>query len=1031
MRSLFRFFAERHLLATLLTLMVLLFGINGMLSINKDLYPKVKINQVSIGTVYPGASAEDVELSVTNKIEKQVQSITGIEKYVSISMENFSQIIVKISPDLSEKRVEEVVQEIRNAISRVKNLPKEVSDAPSVERIRTSQIPIIEIGLSAKDVPYRELREQARILEKKLKSVPGVSKLDRTGYRAREVKIELSPKALNACEIPMQEIIHAIQARNIRGTGGTLESYVGEKDILTLSQFRKPAQVGEVIVRSSFEGPAIKVKDLAIIQDGFEDSKTISRINGKTTIAFTVYKAENADIMRTVAQLKALLQEEQQHLPDGIEVLYSNDISRYVEASYDVVMKNGVAGFVLVIIMLTLFLNLRTGFWVALGIPVTVLGAIALLPFFGVSLDVITLSAMILVLGIIVDDAIIISENINRHRELGESPIDAAVNGLSEVFQPVLTTVLTTLLAFAPMFFIPGEEGKFIFVIPLVITLTLLISLFEGIFALPAHIAHGKLSPPEKQKASTAWFDFLRKKYETLMHSVLSFRYVLFTLFLVALSVSLWYATTKMKIETFPNTGAEEFSVYANLAEGASLTETSEKVKEIEALLEEFSKGEIESYSTHIGLDGDGLFKKNAAVLNIILTPFSTRQRTAETIAQEFREKYAPLEGFERISVDIEESGPSAKTPVLLHLIGSNDSLRAKIAHDITTFMDSLGTLQDIKRNDLSGKEQIELKLNYEKLARLGLTVADIAQNVRIAFDGETVTRVRYGEENVQFRVILDKESRQNIKYLKSLSIPNNTNRLIPLNRVAKFHTAQGAADYRHYNGERVTTITAELIPNQTTPEEATEKILARFDIAGDYPGMSLLSRGAAEKTQTTVSNSLRTFAIAIIGIYFLLMILFNSVTQPLLVLLSVPFGFIGIVLVFGLHDEPFSFMGMLGIIGYSGVVVNDSLVLVDHLNSLIKKYPNAALKELIAQGTANRLRAVLLTTITTAAGLLPLAYGIGGADPYNAPMALALGWGLIFATPLILMLVPCMYMIRSDLNKLFAKKSTGTPENG
>ena len=1023
MKTVFRFFAERHLLASLLTIMILLFGINGLLSINKDLYPKVKINQVSISVEYLGASPEDVELGVTNKIEKQLKPISGIKKYTSVSMESFSHIMVEISPDLSEKRVEETVREIRDAVSRVKQFPEEVLDAPTVERIRTSQIPVIEIGLSAEDMSYRDLREQVRILEKKIKNVPGVSKLERTGYRAREVRIELSPKALKTYQIPIYEIMDAIQARNIRGSGGTLESYVGEKDILTLSQFEKPAQVGEAIVRSSFEGPVIKVKDLAVIKDDFEDEKTISRINGKSAISFTVYKAENADIMTTVDRLKALLEEEQGKLPENIETLYSNDISRYVKASYDVVVKNGIVGFLLVIIMLTIFLNLRTGFWVALKIPVAILGAIALLPLFGVALDVITLSAMILVLGIIVDDGIIISENINRHRELGASPIDAAVNGLSQVFQPVLTTVLTTLLAFAPMFFIPGEDGKFIFVIPLVITLTLSLALVEGIFALPAHIVHGKLAHRKKQKASTAWFDVLRKQYEKLMRPVLTFRYVLVFLFFAALSVSIWYAATKMNIEVFPTKGAEEFRVYADLPAGNSLKQTSEKVKEIETLLGEFSKGEIESYATHVGVDGDGLFNKNSAVINVILTPFSMRQRTAEDIAQELREKYAHLDGFERINVDIEESGPSAKTPVLLHLIGSNDSLRNQIAGEITAFMDSLGVLQDIKRNDLSGKKQIELKLNYEKLSRLGLTVADVAQNVRVAFDGETVTRVRYGEEDVRFRVILEKKSRQDVKYLESLTIPNDNDQLIPLNRVAKFHTTKGAADYRHYNGERVTTISAELIPNATTPEEATRKIMSRFNIARDYPGMYLLSKGAAEKTQTTLDNSVRTFVIAIIGIYFLLMILFNSVTQPFLVLLAVPFGFTGIVLIFALHNEPFSFMGMLGIIGYSGVVVNDSLVLVDHLNQLIKKRPNAPYKDVIAQGTADRLRAVLLTTITTAAGLLPLAYGIGGSDPYNAPMALALGWGLITATPLTLMLIPCMYMIRDDVSRLFGKK--------
>ncbi len=1022
MKSFFHFFAERHLLASLITIMVLLFGINAILTIKRDLFPKVALNEVIITTFYPGASPEDVELSVTNKIETFLKPVSGIKKYTSYSMENMSLISVHISPDLSEKQVDEVVQEIRNAVARVKDFPKDVLEAPTVDRLRTSEIPVIEVGLSAENMSYRQLREHARILEKKIKNVAGVSKLDRTGYRAREVSIELSPAALNKYQISMREIILAIQARNIRGTGGTLESYVAEKDIMTLAQFRKPQEVGDVIVRSTFEGPQIKVKDLAIIKDDFEEKKTIARINGKPAISFTVYKTEKADIMRTVERLKNRLAAEKKLLPEDLEILYSMDTSRYVEASYDVVKNNAIMGILLVLVVLAVFLNARTAFWVALGIPVSILGAIALLPYFDVALDVITLSAMILVLGILVDDAIIISENISRRRELGDSPVDAAVNGLSEVFGPVVTTIITTLLAFSPMFFIPGEEGKFVFPIPLVITLTLLISLVEGVFALPAHVAHGGSRRKRKKDTVRNWFDPIRNGYQRLMKWVLKLRYVLVLVFVFALFSSIWYAANKMEVIVFPNTGAEEFTIFCELPVGYTLEKTSLKVAELEQILDELPKEEIESYVTRVGTYGDGTFSKNSAVIAAILTPYSTRNRNAEEIAQEVRDKYAGLADFKEIYIDIEESGPAAQQPVILNLIGSEDNMRNKLATDVMDYMASMGTLQDIRRNDKSEKSQIEIKLNYEKLARLGLTVADVAQNVRIAYDGEIVTKVRYGEEDVEFRVVLNKKARGKMKYLRELAIPNMQNRLIPLREVARFRSMPGATDYRHHNGERVTTISAELIPGKTTPKIATQQILSHFNVSENYPGMYLLSEGAAERTDTTLNNSLRAFMIAIIGIYFLLMILFNSITQPLLVMLAIPFGFSGIVLIFGMHNEPLSFMGMLGIIGLSGVVVNDSLVLVDRLNTLCRENPEKPLIELIARGTADRLRAILLTTITTAAGLLPLAYGIGGSDPYNAPMALALGWGLLTATPLTLMLVPSLYMISKDISKLLRK---------
>jgi len=1018
LKTIFKFFAERHLLATLMTLMILFLGVNGLLNIKRDLFPKVSLNQVYISTFYPGAAPEDVELAVTNKIETHIKSISGIKDYTSYSLEHMSLIVVEINIDLSEKRVNNAVQEIRNAVARISDFPPEVVEASTVTRIRTSEIPILEIGIASDSLKYSDLRKQAQILYKKIKGLNGIVKIEKNGYRAREVHIELNPATLKEKHISMSDIRYAIQARNVRGSGGTFESFVAEQDIMTLAQFKKPQEVGDVIIRTTFEGPVIRLKDLAVIKDDFEEEKTQARLNGKSAISLTVYKTENSDIMRTVDRIKTFLKGEEKNIQDGVEILYSNDMSRYVDASYDVVKKNALTGILLVLAMLAIFLNFRTAFWVAIGIPVSLLGAVALLPLFDVALDVITLSAMILVLGILVDDAIIIAENINRHRELGKKPVEAAVDGLSEVAGPVLVTVLTTLIAFSPMFFIPGAEGKFIVVIPLVISLTLVISLIEGLFALPAHVISGKL---KKAKSGRNWFDYIRLGYERFMKYVLKLRYALVLLFSGALLFSLYYAVTEMNIKLFPSEGAEEFAIYCDLPVGTTLQATSYKMKEVEALLDTLPDEELQSYTTHIGSQDDGTFRKNVGVVNVVLTPFSTRSRTADEIADELRPQLDSLKDFTQVSIDIEESGPAAKQPIVLHLVGSDDELREKLAKEIMAFMEEEGSFKDVYRSDKAGKSQIEIKLNFEKLARRGLTVADVAENVRIAFDGETVTKVRYGEDDVKFRLMLNKKVRHSYGYLNNLNIPNSEGRLIPLKEVAKLVESPGALDYTHFNGERVVTITADL-KAKTTAKRATAIIKNEFPIEKKYPGMKLTSMGEAERTETTFGNIERTFLIAIIGIYFLLMILFNSVTQPLLIMIAIPFGLPGIILVFGLHGEAISFMGMLGIIGFSGVVVNDSLVLVDHLNKLIKKFPDTPLKELVARGTADRLRAILLTTITTAAGLLPLAYGIGGADPYNAPMALALGWGLVTATPLILMLVPSLFLIGSDFSGLLRK---------
>ena len=557
MKSVFRFFAERHILATLLTIMIILLGLSTLLDIKRDIYPKVDFGIMVVMTQYPGASPEDVELNVTNKIEEELKSVTGIDRITSISMENVSVINVVIELEASDQ--DGIRTDIREAVGRVTDFPTEVTESPWINEISSTDMPIIEVGLTG-DVSYKELRELARLFEKKLKNVSGVSRLEKVGYRAREIKVEISPKAMQEYQIPLREIIAAVKSRNIRGTTGSFESYTSEKDLVTLAQFRNPYEVGNVIVRSTFEGPLIKVKDLAIVRDDFEDERVLSRMNGRGAISFVVFSSENADVIRTCDAVKELIAKERENLPENVEILFSNDTSRGVRNSFEVVLSNGLIGLVLMLVLLPIFLGLRTSFWVAIGVPVALLGTIFLLPLFGSYLDTITLSGMILVIGIIVDDAIIIAENITHRYEEGDEPLEAAVRGIHEVFRPVITTILTTFLVFAPMFFMPGIFGKFIIPIPLAITLALFISLFEATVALPAHLKQG-LQNRSKTTDRHSWFDVLRRGYQKTAFHLLRFRYLLVPVFVFTLAGALWYAGNYMKFILFPSEMADHFYI--------------------------------------------------------------------------------------------------------------------------------------------------------------------------------------------------------------------------------------------------------------------------------------------------------------------------------------------------------------------------------------------------------------------------------------------------------------------------------------
>ncbi|NQT25668.1 efflux RND transporter permease subunit, partial [candidate division KSB1 bacterium] len=501
MKSFIRFFAERHLLANLITFMIVLLGVFSLLQIKRDMYPSVDLDAMVITTRYPGASPKDVELNVTNKIEDEIKGIDGIETLTSYSMENISVINISIDPDANDK--DDIKRDIRDGVSRVSDFPAEVTDAPYILEVKSENFEILWIGMGG-DMPYSELRQSARLFEKKLKQIKGVSKVTKTGYLAREIKVEVSGEAIEEYQVPMREIVSAIQLRNVRVTGGSFESYTSDKTIVALAQFEEPMEVGDVIVRSTFEGHRIAINDLAYVSDDFEPEKTRFRMNGKPVIAFTIFKKSNADIIRVVAEIKKFVDDEKKSLPEEVELMYSSDESRYVKARIGVLTNNGLMGLGLVIFVLFLFLNFRTAFWVAMGIPLSLLGVFFFSPFFDVHIDILSLMGLILVIGLIVDDAIVVAESIAKRREAGDSAVEAAVNGTYGVIRPVFATIITTIIAFSPFFFMSGMMGKFMFPIPVVVILALLISLAEVIVILPAHITAGR---NKNHKATRQWFN--------------------------------------------------------------------------------------------------------------------------------------------------------------------------------------------------------------------------------------------------------------------------------------------------------------------------------------------------------------------------------------------------------------------------------------------------------------------------------------------------------------------------------------------
>ena len=991
--------------------------------IQRDNFPSVDLLEMTITTRYPGASPEDVELNVTNKIEEELKEVDGIDKYTSFSMENIS--IIRIWIDREIRDTGKIKTDIRDAVSRVSDLPVEVDEDPLIEEITTSKaIPVIEVGLTG-EVPYAQLRNAARRAEKALLALPGVGSVTRYGYLDREIKLEVEQDAIEKYKIPSHEIVAAIQNRNIRATGGSFESYTSEKNIVTLAEFTDPKEAEAVIVRIAEGGSTIRVKDLAVLRDDFESAKVLSRMNGTPAISFLVFKKESSDIIRTVETIKELVEQNQHRLPPGVSIEYSNDKSRLVRNRLNVVIYNGLLGLTLVMLMLTLFLNWRSALWVAVSIPVVLLGTLFMLPIFGAYLDTIAMGAMILVIGIIVDDGIVVAENIWRYRELGRAPLDAAVEGTHSVIKPVLTTIVTTALAFVPMFFMTGSLGDFIFVIPLVVVIALSLSLVDTMFIMPAHLvasAKGGAKPPEVN--ATQRFVRFQKRFGEQLHIVLRGRYGVVAIFALLIVGAFWYAGKYMEFVLFPTQSADEFYILTELPSGASLEHTAKKLREVEAVVSALPDTELDSYITRLGTHGQFNLGENEnwALLGVYLTPFARRERNADEIVEVLRAQTDLLRGFNKFTYIIDSGGPPVGRPVSLRIVGSEDGKRKALADLVFKKLEELNGVKDVERDDKAGKEQIKVDLDYLRLAEQELSVADVARNIRLAYDGEIVTSVRYGDEDVDFRVILEEKARGSAAVLGNLIIPNRQGRFVYLKDVADFNIEAGPSNIYHYDNERTVTITADIEKGETTPLLASQAIYDAIDLDRDWPGMRIVAGGEAQETQKSMGSLLVAFAAAAVGIYLVLLLLFNSMTQPLVVMIAVPFGLIGVIFAFAVHQQSLGFLAMLGVIGLTGIVVNDSLILVNLANNLRAENKSESPASIIVKATQHRLRPILLTSITTVAGLLPMAYGLGGSDPFSAPMALAMGYGILFATLLTLVLLPSLLLIQNDMGNLFTR---------
>lgn len=1029
MKSLAQFSIKNSLLILVLTILIVVSGVYTLFfQLNREAFPNVNFDVVTITTTYPGSTPPEVERLITIPIEKELKEIDDIKEISSVSAESISNITVIIEEDADNKMA--IVNDIQRAVDRVEDLPDDLPENPLVQEMKTKNNPIIEISLSG-PMSEKALREHALNLEDKFLDLPDVSKVTRKGYRDQEIWVEILPDSLKKYHVSLNEIQQALQTQNQAIPAGKFFKEKEEYILRTTGEFENAEDVRKTIIRAGPLGEWIRVDDVATVSEQFEERDLIEKTRGSLAIRLIVVKKESGDAIDMVEDVKNIVADYQKIAPD-LKVDYVNDLSFYIERRLNILKNNGIIGLAMVTVSLFIFLSFGTALSAFIGIPTALLMAFAIMGYINISINLISLFGLIMVLGMLVDEDIVIAENIHRHLEEGLSPEEAAVKGNKEVGKAVVATVLTTIAAFLPLFFMGGIMGKFIRDIPKVVTLTLLASLLEALVILPSHISdiskimHNlkKKNPKKSVQKTKGFFEKLKHFYlKTLSHS-LKHRYLYTVALLVVFLSSIFIATNFMQFLLFPAKGIEIFFIRVEGQIGDSLEDTAEKMKQLEKIVDTLPKNELDTYTTLVGMvqnDPNDPFTNRAShvgQIQVFLTPEPQRDRSSQEISNSLRSLAKEVKGFEKVSFDQFRTGPPVGKPVQVRILGEDFNTLEKIAEEYKTALTKIEGVTDIRDDYEVGKTEKRVEINQVRAAQAGLDVQTIAMTVRQAFEGVKATSIQKTEEEIDIVVKFPPRFRHQQTALANLLVPNPQGHLIPLSAVATFTETKGVQAIKHFDGDRNLNVTANVDEKITSPVEVMEKLkVALPHIETRYPGYRVHFAGEAEDTQESLRDLRNTFFIAAGLILIILITMFKSFLQSFIVLFTIPFSLIGVVLSFLAHGLPLSFMALLGVIGLTGIVVDGAIILIDFINNYHAKGHN--LHSAILKGANVRFRAVLLTSITTVLGVLPASYGLGGKDPFIEPMALALNYGIIFSAILTLYYVPIFLAILGDLKKL------------
>ena len=1031
MRKLIAYFIRHSVAVNVVMWSFLIFGFFGALKLKSSFFPLVDSKTISINVTYPGASPQEVEEGVILKIEDNLKGLNGVDRVTSTSRENSGNINVEIQKG---KDIDFMLLEVKNAVDRVPSFP--LGMEPLIVSKREALRPTITFAISGKKIPLSTLKQIGRQVENDLRGIEGISQIQISGYPDEEIEIAVNETNLLAYDLTFAEVAQAVNQASLITTGGTIKTNDEEYLIRANNRSYYADELSNLVVKSDALGRKIKLKDVATVKDQFSETPNANYFNDNLSINITITSTNTEDLITSAEKTKAYIKDFNQKY-DNVQLDVVRDLSTTLVQRTELLTENAIIGMILVLTFLSLFLNTRLAFWVAVGLPVAFAGMFMLVGYFNVTINVLSLFGMIIVIGILVDDGIVIAENIYQHYERGKSPEQAAIDGVMEVLPAIVSAILTTILAFGIFLFLDGQIGEFFGEVSVVVILTLVVSLVEALIILPAHLAHSKAlrTQTKKQKTGLAGifqnvFSKLRdintlgdkimkwlrdKMYSPFLKFALNNRFLTFSFFIVIyILTNASFQGGIIRSAFFPRIASDRVEISLNMPNGTNEKVTDSIISFIESNAKIVTK---EINDEYIGENTDKYLVENmiknigpgssTASLVINLLPGEERPNniTSDLVSNRIKERVGPIFGAE--SIVYGSGGNFGGLPVSVSLLGNNIAELKAVKTELKQNLENNILLKDVTDNDPDGIKEIRLRLNENAYA-LGLDLRSVMSEVRSAFFGNQAQRFQRGQDEIRVWVRYERENRSSINNLDNMRITTPSGQKVPLKEIATYVIERGDVAVNHLEGRREIQVSADI---KDTKKTSSTDIMAEIrdeimpEILSKYPTVTPSYEGQ-NRERLKLMNSLGPVGWTVLAlIYIVIAFTFRSYSQPLILLTLIPFSLPAVAWGHWIHDFPLNILSMLGIIALIGIMVNDGLVLISKFNSNLKR--GLSFDDALYEAGRSRFRAIFLTSLTTIAGLAPLIFEQSRQAQFLIPMAISIAYGIGFATVLTLVLLP------------------------